>query len=224
MQIRKDPLVNNNYYHVYSRSIAQFVIFNSPKDYQRMFNILKLCQYENFNQRISSFLELTVKTQEEYLGKLKQGNKKLVEIVAYCLMPTHIHLILKQIVDGGISKFMSKTLNCYSRYFNIKYSRTGPLWSGRFKSVVILDDDYLLHLTRYIHLNPTSASLVNNPAEWQYSSLLEYIGRAKHQDICVFDSIVSLKPLKYKKFVLNQQDYQRELAQIKSFLIDDYSG
>lgn len=224
MQIRKDPLSNNNYYHIYSRSIAQFVIFNSPKDYERMLNILELCQYGNFDQRISLFLELKPKTQKEYLDKLKTDNKKLVEIVAYCFMPTHIHLVLKQVCDNGISKFMSKALNCYSRYFNLKYKRIGPLWSGRFKSAIVLDDDYLLHLTRYIHLNPSSAGLVNNPTDWQYSSFHEYLTSDKTNAICEYENIIDLNPREYKKFVIDQQDYQRQLSLIKNLLIDDYSG
>jgi putative transposase len=78
-------------------------------------------------------------------------------------MPTHIHLVLRQLKDGGISKFMSNILNSYSRYFNIKHNRKGPLWEGRFRKVLVGSDEQLLHLTRYVHLNPVTACLVDKP-------------------------------------------------------------
>jgi putative transposase len=101
---------------------------------------------------------------------LQSENEQLVEVVAYCIMQTHFHLILKQVTEDGIAKFMGRILNGYSRYFNSLHSRVGPLWTGRFKNVLIRNDEHLLHLTRYIHLNPVSAGLVTKPEDWDYSS------------------------------------------------------
>ena len=139
-------------------------------------------------------------------------------------MPTHLHLILKQITDGGISKYVSRVLNSYTRYFNLIHRRTGPLWSGRFKSVLVAENDQLLHLTRYIHLNPTSAGLVKKPDDWQFSSYKEYVHDKSVKGICKFDNIIDLKSSQYKKFVADRQGYQKELSKIKQILIEDYTG
>ena len=76
-----------------------------------------------------------------------------MEIICYCLMPNHLHLLLRQLMDGGISKFMSNFANSYTRYFNTKSKRKGPVFEGKFKAKRIETDEQLLHLSRHIHLN-----------------------------------------------------------------------
>jgi putative transposase len=222
MQIRKDELANNQIYHIYSRSIAKFVVFNNQNEYSRILNIIKLYRHVNFNYKYSRFIALEPQNQFSIIEDLESENNHLVEIIAYCLMPTHIHLILKQTVDFGISKYMSNILNCYSRYFNVKHGRIGPLWSGRFKNVLVNDDEQLLHLSRYIHLNPVSANLINDINDWQFSSYYEYIGD-KH-DLCNFKDLIDFNSKEYKKFVSDRRDYQMQLSAIKSLTIDDYAG
>lgn len=225
MQSRKDPLVNDQYYHIFSRSIAQFKIFNNNEDYLRMLKILDLYRYIDFYYKYSQFEELSLEKQQAIIANLRKDNHVLVEIVAYCLMPTHIHLVLKQTANKGIAKYMSKLLNSYARYFNLKHKRVGPLWTGRFKSVIVASDEQLLHLTRYIHLNPTSAGLVDKLEDWKFSSYDEYIKPdIKKEEICSFSDILTLSPKDYKKFVESRKSYQKELSLIKSMLIDNYTG
>lgn len=88
--------------------------------------------------------------------------------------------------------------------------------------MLVGDDDQLLHLTRYIHLNPTSANLVKNPENWPYSSFNEYINSQK--GICNFEGLFIIIPNDYKNFVDNRKDYQKQLSVIKLLTIDDYSG
>jgi len=114
------------------------------------------------------------------IEELKQNSDLFVKIISYCIMPTHYHLLLEQVKDGGTEKFISKILNSYAKYFNLRHKRSGPLWSSRFKSVGVDDNEQLLHLTRYIHLNPTSAGYVSMPEDWQYSSYVEYISDDKY--------------------------------------------
>jgi len=223
-QIRKEPLVNGEYYHIFSRSIAKFVVFNDDKDYQRMHQLISLCRHTKFDHKYSQFHRMIESSQNEIISILKNQDNYLVEIVAYCIMPTHIHFILKQKGDCGISKFISRILNGYSRYFNTKHKRTGPLWAGRFKSVLVYHDDQLLHLTRYIHLNPTSANLVDDLIDWQYSSYKEYISDDVDNGLCNFKNIVDMSNTQYKKFVNDQKNYQKELSLIKYLTIDNYSG
>lgn len=224
-QIRKDSLENGYYYHIFSRSISKYVIFNNESEYSRMVESFSLFRFANFDYEYSKYSRLTDMEKFATLNNLKKRNDKLVEIVAYCIMPTHFHIILKQNTADGITKYISRSLNSYSRYFNTKHKRTGPLWTGRFKNVLVEDDEQMLHLTRYIHLNPISAGLVNNPKDWAFSSYSEYIRGDDNTDkICDYEGIIEMKPKAYVKFVDDQKQYQRKLGIIKGLLIDDYTG
>lgn len=223
MNVRKTPLVNDQYYHIFNRSIAKYVVFNDADDFERILELLDLGRYIEFNFKYSRFKELEISTQATIVNKLRRENKVLTEVVAFCIMPTHLHLLLKQVADEGISKYISKILNSYTKYFNSKHRRNGPLWEGHFKNVLVNNDDQLLHLTRYIHLNPSSAGLVSNPFDWQPSSLKEYYGEAT-KGICQFNEIINMSPKKYKKFILDQKSYQRSLSLVKSITIENYTG
>lgn len=222
-QYRKDRLENDYYYHIFSRSIANYIVFNDEEDYSRFIEIFELYRHKKFNYQYSKFVRLNPMIQNQIISGLQKDNDVLVEVVAYCLMPTHIHFLLKQVSDQGISKFMSNILNCYSRYFNIKHKRTGPLWSGRFKSVLVDSDEQLLHLTRYIHLNPTSAKLVVKPEDWMSSSYNSYIDTSDNA-LLKYQDLFSITPKDYKKFVMDRKGYQRELSKIKNLILEDYTG
>lgn len=223
VQYRKDLLINNEYYHVFSRSIAKYVIFNNDSEYSRMINLINLLKYLHFDYSFSRFAKLSSDQKLLIINKLNEQDDTFVDIIAYCIMPTHFHLILKQNLDFGISKYMGKLLNSYSKYFNITHKRIGPLWSGRFHSVKVENDDQLLHLTRYLHLNPCSASLVNMPEDWIYSSYKEYINIFDN-NICKYKNVIDIKPDEYQKFVNDRKDYQKNISQIKSLLLNDYTG
>jgi len=223
MDIRKDPLANDHYYHVFSRSIAKYFVFNDEEDFLRMIELFNLCRFLNFNYRYSMYSQLKPGMQKTVFDGLITENNLYVEIVAYCIMPTHIHLILKQVSDNGISKFMSKILNSYARYFNLKHHRTGHLFEGKFKDVEISKDEQLLHTTRYIHLNPTSADLVKKPEDWIHSSYNEYI-QIDRDGLCEYQDLIDLSPAQYKKFTNDRKSYQKTLSLIKHILIDNYTG
>jgi putative transposase len=145
-----------------------------------------------------------------------------VQIIAYCFMPTHFHFILKQLEDDGISKFLNNTLNSYTRYFNTKYKRKGPLWQGRSKKILVDSDEQLLHLTRYIHLNPTTSYLVDKPEDWRHSSYNEYINNSETKlKACKYDDILGINIKEYRNFVENTIDYQRDLKRIKDLILED---
>lgn len=224
MPIRKQELVNKEYYHIYSRSIAKYIVFNDAVEFNRILKLIKIYRFDNFTYKYSQFIDLEADTQTSVLSNLEKKNDLLVEIVVYCLMPTHIHLLLKQLKDKGIEKYISKILNSYSRYFNEKHHRNGPLWTGRFKNVLVNNDEQFLHLTRYIHLNPVSTKLVNKPEQWYYSSYLEYLDQTKNNHLCNFKTIISMDSKQYKKFVDDRKDYQKTLSLIKRISIDDYTG
>lgn len=221
--MRKIPLVNGEYYHIFTRSIANFQIFNNKNEFYRMIQLLRYYQFKN-GLRFSDFLDSKIVGSigfDKALSTISKNNLRHIEIIAYCLMPTHIHLILKQLSDKGITIYLSNFLNGYTRYFNTKHKRKGPLWESEFKNVLVKNDDQLLHLTRYIHLNPVTASIVNKPENWTFSSYNEYASQTKKEPIiCNFNGVMEINPLLYRKFVNDRISYQRGLAIIKKLKID----
>jgi putative transposase len=208
-------IVTGEIYHIYTKSIAEYVIFNKDADFLR---IKELIKYYNTEKRAICFSKYKERNMQQSKEKL-QDREKLVQIICYCPMPTHLHLGLKQLKDNGISEFMMRVLDSYTRYFNIKHNRKGPLWESKFKRVLVENDEQLLHLTRYIHLNPVTAYIVNNPADWKWSSYGEYISNT-NDGICKFGDIIDIKPESYKTFVEDRISYQRQLAKIKSLILD----
>ncbi len=207
-------LITGEIYHIFNKSIAEFKIFNNTSESFRMMEEMRYYQKQGNPFSFSRFSKLE---SANYLSE----DKKIVEIIAYCIMPTHIHLILKQLKDKGVTFFMNNILNSYSRHFNLKHKRKGPLWEGRFKRVLVEDDEQLLHLTRYIHLNPVTAYLVDNPLEWETSSYKEYVSGGKLKDrICKYDDILVIDIEAYKRFVEDRVSYQRELAKLKHIIFE----
>lgn len=219
-KMRKHLLSSGEVYHVLTKSIAQFVIFNNDDESLRVLEVILYYQREKPEIKFSKFIKLEEDIRFNKKNLLSK-KEKLVEIIAYCIMPTHIHLILKQQIQNGISKFMNNILNSYTRYFNIKHKRKGPLWEARFKNILVETDEYLLHLTRYIHLNPVTGHLVNKPENWIRSSYNEYLSKSDNNKICKYKDILNIRPVSYKKFVKDRVSYQRGLAKIKHLLLED---
>ena len=222
MYIRKDPLKTGEVYHVFNKSIAGFKIFNNKSELSRMLATIRYYQMNRPPDKFSRFMRSDFR-KENFHDKivLLSGKQKIIGLIAYCFMPTHFHLILKQLKDDGVSKIMGNALNSYTRYFNIKHNRKGPLWQGRFKNVLVKTDEQLLHLTRYIHLNPVTAYLCKKPEEWGASSYHEYIRSAENRiRICDFDDVLDIEPNSYRKFVVDLIDYQKKLATIKHLIFE----
>lgn len=164
MPYRKEQFVNNGIYHITSKAIDDNLIFKDINDYYR--GIFSIYEFNNFNpvnifnrrrdrvveKRYEKLCEVGSHTELISLNK----RDKFVEILAFCLMPNHIHLLLKQIKDNGISKFMQKVGGGYGRYFNDKYRRKGHVFQDTFKSVYIKNDNQLITVFSYIHANPLS--------------------------------------------------------------------
>ncbi len=207
-----------HFYHVMTKSIAGYVVFNSTSDYDRMKEMMEFYKFYNVPFRFSSYKKLKESKKTKKNIDLSAYNK-LVDILAYCIMPTHIHILLTPLHNNGVSVYLQNLLNSYTRYFNEKNRRKGPLWQGRFKSVAVNSDEQLLHLTRYIHLNPTSSGLVDKPEDWKYSSYREYV-ELEQKGICNFKDYINTNPDSYKEFVVSRKNYQRELEIIKHLLLE----
>ena len=186
--LRKDPFITGEYYHVYNRGVDKRLVFKSEKDYERFMMLLYIAN-SNESLRLDDILNKQHKSFSEIL--MLDRNKPFVSIGAWCLMGNHFHLLLKQEVDGGITKFMRKLGVGYSMFFNIKYQRTGALFGGLFKSKLIgMDDNYMRQLFGYIHINPleikfpkwkdqvskSSRNMKKFLELYRYSSYLDFLG------------------------------------------------
>ena len=220
MPIRKEVLALGSIYHVFTKSIAGYNIFYQEIHQLRIIEAMRFYQLENPPCKFSRFIQLkntNRQTCPEISSLLMATNKsKLVEIIAYCIMPTHLHLVLHQTKDDGVGRFMRKLLDSYTRYFNIRHNRKGPLWEARFKNVLVKTDEQLLHLTRYVHLNPVTAYLVDDPTKWFPSSYNEYLGERVTERICSYMSFLDVEPAAYRQFVKEGIEYQRQLAMAKA--------
>lgn len=136
-------------------------------------------------------------------------------------MPNHIHLLLTQVREGGVTEFISKISNSYTKYFNTKNKRVGPLFQGEFKAVHIDSDEQLLHVSRYIHLNPIVSYLSKSLDDYQWSSFHEYVNTVS-QEFCEKDIILRqfTDKLKYRQFLFDQENYGKTLESIKHQLLD----
>lgn len=220
---RKKPLIKGFYYHVLNRGISDIQVFSSAWNYKRFIDYLIYYQNINTPGRYSYFLNLPKAERIKIMAELRKKKDFYVDIVSFCLMPTHFHLLLRQNTDSGISEYLSKISNAYTRYFNSATERKGPLFQGTFKSIKINTEQQLLHVSRYIHLNPYSGGLVKNYddlIDYQYSSLPEYLN--DDNGYCQNEVVLSKFKTKrsYRDFILNHADFQRELQFIKHLTLE----
>jgi putative transposase len=224
VRMRKFPLVGGEVYHVMNKSIAGYEIFTHESDYVRFVRLLRFFNLTAQPTKFSFFLTRDQGVRqhgfEAALAEISSANNHS-QIIAYCLMPTHFHLLARPSTNDSLSQLLKNALNGYARYFNTKYKRRGTLWMSRFKNVIVEDDEQLLHVSRYIHLNPVTAGLVKKPEEWRYSSYQEYVDRdAVHHPLTSYTDVIDLSEMEYRQFTEDQADYQKELALIKSQVLE----
>lgn len=220
---RKVPFFNNQIYHVFNRGIDRRPTFTDKREYKRAMDAMYYYSFKKPQKKFSYFLKLSDEEQQEYMSTMIKSNK-LVEIIAFCFMPNHFHLLLKQISDNGISKFMNNFLNSYTRYFNTKHERTGSLFLNQFKAVRIETDEQLIQVSRYIHLNPLTSYVVkdfDDLKEYAWSSFKEYLypQKIKYASTKLIMNFFNNKN-KYEDFVKNQMDYQSDLHLIEHLAFD----
>ena len=211
-EIRAFPA--NGIYHVFNKSIANFQIFKNSCSIVRFLQTVSY--YNAISLHYSLFVALRKKVR--LLPPLYNDNTRALYILAYCIMPDHYHLLIKIIKENTLSKYMNDIENSYTRYFNKKNSRKGPLWQSHFCVAPIKDDSTLLHVSRYIHLNPSTSGLVQNPIDWQWSSYNEYL--SEHTPLHTYKEFSIKSASLYKKFVEDQIDYQRAIKRIRRSILE----
>ncbi len=187
------------YYHLYNRGLNKQKIFWDDEDYAVFLNLLK--RY------------LDDQPTKDSKGREYPWLCKDVELLAFCLMANHFHLLAYQITEDGVRQLLKNVCGSYTSYFNKKYKRLGPLFQDRFKASMVIHDSYLQHISRYIHLNPKMYKV------WQFSSLPYYLGKKYAAWIRPERILKDFQtPEEYEQFVADYTDQKSILEEIKAEL------
>lgn len=176
MAERKQSFAIDEYYHLYNRGVEKRIIFQDKQDREHFLFLMYIC---NTTRSIAL----------RDIGENFDRKETIVNIGAYCLIPNHFHILVREKIDDGISTYMRKLMTAYSMYFNKRYKRTGKLCENVFKATHCDNDRYLKYLYSYIHLNPAKlidkhwkenknkdlTRLLEYVFSFRYSSLYEYL-------------------------------------------------
>jgi len=192
MPSRAAIFVRGNYYHLYNRGVGKSLLFFNDDNYLYCLRLIK-----------------------------RNAQKFGVQVVAYCLMPNHYHFLLRQDSDVPLSKFINVLFNAYVQAVNRQQNRKGALFEGRFRHALVDRDEYLIHLSRYIHLNPRKANLVSNLDDWPYSNYLEWVGE-RSGTLIDLDVVRQYFPTPglYREFVLQGPIEIESVNRIRRYIWD----
>jgi len=217
----RDIRFQNHYlYHIFNKSVEGKHIFNEHRYAKIFLNSAQHYRSLEAQIRYSDFRRLRKDIKDEWREKVSKMDTFKVSIIAYCLMPTHFHFLIEQNQDGAIQKYIADVINSFTRYYNIACKRVGPLFLPRFKAASVTQDNQLIHVSRYIHLNPYSSKIISDKyalTSFQYSSYPHYVTQ-------VDDPLVQNKRVmelfnydkkRYQKFVLENAQYQQTLEAVK---------
>jgi len=234
MPIKRPQLINGEIYHIVMRGIEGRIIFPQEVDYLRF--IHNLFEFNDETPIISTYR----KQEFNRLGSdpvlLRKKRKLLVEIFSFCLMPNHFHLLLRQLVDKGISRFMQKLNSGYATYINKKYQRQGHLFQGRFRAVQIKDEEQLKNGFVYISANPTELiepdwkekgikdpkKVIKFLENYRWSSYSDYFGKKNFPSITSRDFITKILggPGDCRKFLESWILYKAEVKKLGSIILE----
>ncbi|OGY41527.1 MAG: hypothetical protein A2Y67_04320 [Candidatus Buchananbacteria bacterium RBG_13_39_9] len=222
--MRKINFSNNEYYHIYNRGTDKRDIFLDEDDYLRF--LLSLKEFNRL-EPIGSLYEKNYQNKKAIeqgsnpqLGIGSQADSLLVEIICYCLNPNHYHLILKQLCDNGISKFMHKISLGYTIYFNLKNERSGSLFQGKFKFTQITSFEHLLWLSVYVNTNAQIHGITDNAADYPWCSYPAYLG-IKGDDICNKNVILN-EFYDYKAIAEDTAKFMKKKKEMEKYLMEDF--
>jgi putative transposase len=173
---RKDKIMTGMTYHVYTKSIYTYVIFPSNAEYERMHNLLT---YYQISQKVSfshflnspSYLKKGIRSCVDPLPPLRIAWDPIVTVLDYCIMPTHLHLIIRQEKDNGIYDYLRRSLSGFSQFFNLRHNRRGPLWQGRFCCSLLEGQHKINAKIDYVLNNPVKDLGLKRAEDWPWSSL-----------------------------------------------------
>lgn len=205
-------------YHLLNRGVAKADIFREEEDY----NVFLYRLWENLYPELAA--KVRSKSGNGY--RRKELPPDSFDLICYCLMPNHFHLLIKQNSDTSVTKLISKVCTGYSKYFNKKYDRVGSLFQDQFKAVRIEDNEQLLWASIYIHQNPIKAELVDNIAKYKWNSYLDY-AEIQPGNICKKDVILNQynSSISYTNCILNKKinaEINNKMISCQDILLDNF--
>ncbi len=218
---------NKEYYHIYNRGIDKRRIFLNKDDYIRF---LMSVRFFNQEEPIGSIYQFRKRTRKKTMIRKTfnvfedvecLSDKCLVNLIAYCLNPNHFHLVLKQIAEGGISEFMKRIGDGYTKYFNYRHERSGSLFGSRFKSTHIDSNEYLLWIVSYVNGNSEIHGM-EKAENYIWSSYLDYTGE-RNGVLCKKEIILdqfSNNSAEYKKFTEMVTNCIKEKREFQKYLLE----
>lgn len=221
MTFIREPFATGSFYHIFNQSIAKEKIFVSGQNLRFALNIVDYYRYSQ-TIRFSKFRSLPYQQQFDYLTYIKR-ELPLIEIYTFSFMPNHYHFQLRQLKENGVKNFMSNVQNSFAKVYNIKKDRTGSLFRDCFKAKKITSNEEFIHISRYIHLNPVTSSLINfeELSIYPYTSFQWYVNPKLNRFVSssiILDHFKSVD--KYRKFLRDQVGYQKSLHRIKHLIED----
>jgi len=241
MPYRKEQFVSGEIYHIIVRAIDDNVIFRDVDDSYR--GIFSIYEFNTAKPVVIRDRRQARSRVKRMLRKLNKDPKlapdyrdKLVEVLAFCFMPNHVHLLVRQLKDGGITKFMIKVGIGYGKYFNTKYRRKGYVFQNRFKDVHIKSDEQLKIVWTYIHANPASLiepkwkeKGIRNLVQigkflknYKWSSYQDYIGKINFPSVTerefLLDTIGGRS--KCKEFLRDYLKYKGKIKEFPEFTLE----
>lgn len=220
------PIISGEYYHIFNIGISHQQTYTTKRDYCRFINAARYYLFKETPIKYANLSILSLEDREHLWEQLYGKCPNQASLLAYCLMPNHFHMVLRQEEDNGIAKFIGNLCNSYTRYFNIRHNRSGPLFQGKFKAVHIQTDEQLLHVVRYVHLNPFTGYVIKSIEDcfsYPYSSLPVYKNENHIKDTLVKKEAI----LKYfntieafDQFTIDHAEYQKTLGHIKHLSLD----
>ena len=208
----RSPIELETFHNVYNRGTDKRIVFNDVEDYRRFILYLNILN----DIEIKSPTDGGISTEEETHNICPE---RLVNLIAFCLMPNHFHMLLHERIAGGISKFMQRLSTAYTMYFNEKNERSGALFQGRFKSKFVDSELYLLKIIDYIHSNPKGLPGSLRGHEW--SSYHYYCGENKFGYLLQPEALNEFTKIEmgedYRKWLNSQNNFD----EIEHLLIDN---
>lgn len=203
----RENLAPGEYYHVFNRGNNKQTIFSDQRDWTRLLFLILYFQspvnFYNIGRQVTHFVKHRMFNIPDDI-KNEVTKQRYIDLVSFALMPNHFHVILRELKAGGISKYMQRILNSYTKYFNTKYEKTGHLFQGPYKLVHVKDNNQLLYLSTYIHRNPREIKeWVNKEDCFPWSSYQDYAENNRWGEILNIDIIsTQFKNKKeYKNFI-----------------------
>ena len=203
--MRNIKIAPGEYYHLFNRAVNKQVIFHDVRDYARFLFLILYFQSEIKFPQIGRIVKEFVKSRAFDTGDEQEISKnRTVELVAFCIMPNHFHLIVKELEEGGIADYMQRVLTAYSKYYNVKYEKSGHVFQGPYRVVHIENDRQMLYLSAYVHRNPRELKgWLSREGSYPWSSYTDFVERNRWSKLLMPDIILgSFKgPEKYKKYL-----------------------